>query len=109
MTDDVVVKVEHVSKKFAKSLKRSMLYGVSDISRNALGMGSKPEKLREGEFWAVDDVSFELRKGEALGSSISGVPGLTAKEKSKGHIEHAHSLSKATNPTSSVRCVRNET
>ncbi|MDO9537889.1 MAG: hypothetical protein Q7J68_06185 [Thermoplasmata archaeon] len=71
-----------------------MLYGVKDIGRNALGMGSKPEILRNQEFWAVDVVSFELRKDEksrAGWSSISDLPRLAAKEKSKCHIEHSHS------------------
>jgi lipopolysaccharide transport system ATP-binding protein len=30
-------------------------------------MGTKPDKLRKDEFWAVDDVSFELHRGETLG------------------------------------------
>src|SRR5512146_2462261 len=67
MSDDVLIKVEHVSKKYCKSLKRSMLYGISDIGRNLFGQSSSPEKLRKDEFWAVDDVSFELKKGEVLG------------------------------------------
>ena len=67
MNDDIAIKVENVSKKFSRTLKKSMLYGVTDIGRNALSMSSKPEKLRKGEFWAVDDVSFELKKGETLG------------------------------------------
>ncbi len=29
--------------------------------------GKNAEGLREGEFWAVQDVSFELRRGECLG------------------------------------------
>ena len=53
MDDEIAIKVEGVSKKFSRNLKRSMLYGVSDIARNSLGMGSKPERLRKGEFWAV--------------------------------------------------------
>jgi lipopolysaccharide transport system ATP-binding protein len=64
---DVAIKVENVSKKYCKSLKHSMVYGINDIGRNLFGLGSHPEKLRENEFWAVDDVSFEVRKGEALG------------------------------------------
>ncbi len=67
MNDEIVIKVENVSKKYCKSLRRSMLYGVRDITRNAFGMSSNSEKLREGEFWAVDDVSFEVERGEVLG------------------------------------------
>ena len=67
MDDEVAIKVEHVSKKYCKSLKKSMLYGIADIGRNAIGMGSHPDKLRKGEFWAVDDVSFEVKRGEVLG------------------------------------------
>ena len=67
MTDEVAIKVEHVSKKYCKSLKRSMLYGIKDIGRNILGMSSHPENLRKSEFWALDDISFEVKKGETLG------------------------------------------
>lgn len=67
MHDDTAIKVEHVSKKYCKNLKRSMLYGVNDIGRNTLGLSSHPATLRKDEFWAVDDVSFEVKKGETLG------------------------------------------
>ena len=67
LSDDVVIKVEHVSKKFSRSLKRSMTYGMKDIARNIFGMASNSDHLRKGEFWAVKDVSFELRRGECLG------------------------------------------
>jgi lipopolysaccharide transport system ATP-binding protein len=67
VSDKIAIKVEHVSKKYCKSLKRSMLYGVYDIGRNVIGLNSGSNRLRKNEFWAVDDISFEVRKGETIG------------------------------------------
>jgi lipopolysaccharide transport system ATP-binding protein len=95
---EVLVKVEGVSKKFCRSLKRSLWYGVCDIAGELSPFGRRPQvagcgllvagngrhqdaselattnqplvtspPLRDGEFWAVNDVSFELRRGECLG------------------------------------------
>jgi len=65
--NDTLIKVENVSKKYCKSLKRSMFYGISDITRNIFGFSSYSDKLRKNEFWAVNDVSFELKRGETIG------------------------------------------
>jgi lipopolysaccharide transport system ATP-binding protein len=102
--------VDGVSKKFCRSLKKSLWYGVCDIAgellpgrkrqrvasselrvareeaevagsdllvargntsaEGASGPATSPTgeaSLRDGEFWAVQDVSFELRRGECLG------------------------------------------
>ena len=67
MDDDVVIKASGVSKKFSRNLKSLMKYGFYDIGRSTLGMSIDSSKLRKDEFWAVDDVSFELRRGETLG------------------------------------------
>lgn len=64
---DTVIKVEDLSKKFTKSLKRSMYYGSIDMARSMLGMQYDSEILRKGEFWALKDISFEVKKGETLG------------------------------------------
>lgn len=66
MQEEVLVKVEQVSKKFCKDLKTSLKYGVRDIMREVIGLPCK-ENLRNEEFWAVNDVSFELKRGDCLG------------------------------------------
>ncbi len=65
--DEVVLSVEGVSKKFCRDLKRSLFYGVQDIASELTGVRQKSDRLRTKEFWALDNVSFELKKGEALG------------------------------------------
>lgn len=66
MDRDVLVKVEGVSKKFTTDLKDSLKYGFSDIFKSSLGLKLNSE-LRKNEFWAVKDVSFELKRGECIG------------------------------------------
>lgn len=67
MKKEVLVEVKSVSKKFCKDLKRSLLYGVKDLTSDFFGNNQDKTKLRYQEFWAVKDVSFELRRGESLG------------------------------------------
>lgn len=76
MKDDIAIEVSGLSKKFSTSLKRAMVYGLSDISRAALPASrakaakqglSKQAELRKGEFWAIQDVSFTIKKGERVG------------------------------------------
>lgn len=66
MNTDILIQVESLSKKFCRDLKRSMWYGMLDIGKELTGKRKAPE-LRTDEFWAVNDVSFELRRGECLG------------------------------------------
>src|SRR3989338_1147634 len=67
MNSDVLIKVEGVSKKYCRSLKHTMVYGMTDIGRNIMGLSSRPAELRPAEFWAVKNVSFEIKRGETLG------------------------------------------
>lgn len=67
MNSAVLIKAEGISKKFSSQLKTSMKYGVIDIARDFIGVPTKSDVLRPKEFWSVDDVSFEVRRGECLG------------------------------------------
>jgi lipopolysaccharide transport system ATP-binding protein len=67
MESDVVIKVDNLSKKFCRSIKRSMLYGSMDVARSMLGLSTDRTKLRKHEFWSLKDISFEVKKGETFG------------------------------------------
>jgi len=65
--EEILVEVKSVSKKFSRSLNRSMWYGLKDLASALFGSNQNRSVLREGEFWAVKDVSFSLHRGECLG------------------------------------------
>jgi lipopolysaccharide transport system ATP-binding protein len=72
--NEVLVKVDGVSKKFCRDLKKSLWYGVKDVAsellpikNSKLKIQNSEDALRPGEFWANKDISFELRRGECLG------------------------------------------
>mgnify|MGYP003583785800 CR=1 FL=1 len=65
---DTLVRVSGLSKKFCLSLKKSLFYGLKDMGNELLGRRHGGHGgLRPKEFWAVHDVSFELKRGECLG------------------------------------------
>lgn len=64
---DKLLSVENVSKKFCRSLKKSLWYGVKDLGNELIGRSSNHSQLRKDEFWAVDDISLTLMRGETLG------------------------------------------
>ena len=65
------MKCNGLGKKFSRDLKSSLKYAVADIAKDLVSPNRtksiSSETLRKDEFWAIKDVSFELRRGECLG------------------------------------------
>ena len=66
-SQDWLVKVEGARKKYCRDLRRSLWYGMQDVLGALTLRRQDTNMLREFEFWAIDDVSFELRRGDSLG------------------------------------------
>lgn len=62
-----VLSVRGVYKKFCRNLKRSYVYGLKDIGSELLGLRWESPQLRKGEFWALQDIDFELERGQSMG------------------------------------------
>lgn len=67
MSNNAAITLDNVSKKYCKNIRDAMVYGMTDIGRNLVGLRSCGDKLRKNEFWAVNNVSFEVKRGETLG------------------------------------------
>ena len=64
----VVLEVHELRKRYCRDLRRSRAYGIQDIVSDLFPWPrAGPDRLRRGEFWALDDISFEVSAGEALG------------------------------------------
>ena len=62
----ILLSAEHLYKKFSKDLKSSLYYGMLDVVGSLVNR-SKPElRLRKHEFWAVQDLSLQVKEGEIL-------------------------------------------
>lgn len=65
---DAVIQFAHVSKKFARGEQQTTLRDfIPAMLGRLFGRAQDAAALGSKEFWAVDDVSFEVHKGEALG------------------------------------------
>jgi lipopolysaccharide transport system ATP-binding protein len=62
-----IIQLNNVSKKFCKSFRKSLFYGVLDIGAELFGTNKNPKQLRKDEFWAVKDVTFRVEPGETVG------------------------------------------
>ena len=62
-----IIEVNHLNKKFCEDLKKSLLYGMKDIGREILNLKRRSNFLRKKEFWALNDVSFSIERGQSVG------------------------------------------
>ncbi len=67
MEENLVVRVENLSKKFTRNIKHTLIYGTIDVLKSMIGFKPNTAKLRRGEFWALKNINFDLKKGEVLG------------------------------------------
>lgn len=65
--EEILINVENLSKKFTRSIKRSMFYGTIDMIKSMVGIKPKTEILRKGEFWSLKNINFHVKKGEGIG------------------------------------------
>ena len=66
-SSEVLIKASGISKRFCRNYRLSLLYGARDIAGELLHRPFPTDRLRKSEFWALGGISFQLRRGEALG------------------------------------------
>jgi ABC-type polysaccharide/polyol phosphate transport system ATPase subunit len=68
MSAPVVLRMDHVYKKFTKGERHDSLRDlIPALTKRAIKSLASPPELRAKEFWALQDVSFDIHQGEAVG------------------------------------------
>jgi ABC-type polysaccharide/polyol phosphate transport system ATPase subunit len=67
MNTTPAIAVEDLYKKFCSNLKVGIAYGALDTCRTLLNRPYATDTLRKSEFWALEAINFEIRRGETFG------------------------------------------
>ena len=68
--DEVVIRVEHLAKRYQlgeRAKYRTIRDSFENLAKRLTGRGERKDKSTTDSFWALDDVSFDVRQGEVLG------------------------------------------
>ena len=65
MSDMPAIQADGLSKKFCPAFRRSLFYAALDIAGELIPGIASGGRLRRGEFWAVRDIGFTVKRGES--------------------------------------------
>ncbi len=66
MAADISIRLEGISKKFCSDIKTNLWYCLQDVTKVNLNLSLKRNRLRKKEFWALDEISTSISKGEVI-------------------------------------------